>query len=120
MLNVKKTLTKILSLTPTFEYVGNMNQIHWSSWTATADGVIIMDIGWLSGGGVGYYYVKDITANREIAKMTTSSASGTSETRCFPVIKGHTYQVATYSKVDGNHLNFFFYKLKLFGGGGTA
>ena len=113
MLNVKKTLTRMLSLTPTFEYVGNMNQIHWSSWTATDDGVIIMEIGWTTGGGGGYYYVKDITANREIAKMTTYSANGTSETRCFPVIKGHTYQVVNYDRVDGNHLNFFFYKTKL-------
>lgn len=115
MLNVKKLLTKVLSLTPKFEYVGNMSQIHWSSWTATADGVIIMEIGWSTGGGGGYYYVKDNTANIEIAKMTTYSANGTSETRCFPVIKGHTYQMAGYSRVDGNHLNFFFYKTKLGG-----
>ena len=114
---MKKLFNLLQHLTPVFEYVGNMNQIHWSSWTATADGVIIMEIGWVTGGGGGYYYVKDITANREIAKMTTYSANGTSETRCFPVIKGHTYQVAAQAKVDGNHLNFFFYKLKLFGGG---
>lgn len=114
---MKKLFNLLQHLTPVFEYVGNKNQIHWSSWTATADGVIIMEIGWSTGGGGGYYYVKDNTANIEIAKMTTYSANGTSETRCFPVIKGHTYQVAGYAKVDGNHLNFFFYKLKLFGGG---
>ena len=74
-----------------------------------------MEIGWTTGGGGGYYYVKDITANREIAKMTTYSVNGTSETRCFPVIKGHTYQVVNYDRVDGNHLNFFFYKIKLGG-----
>ena len=114
---MKKLFNLLRHLTPVFEYVGNMNQIHWSSWTATADGVIIMEIGWSTGGGGGYYYVKDNTGNIEIAKMTTYAANGTSETRCFPVIKGHTYQVAGYSRVDGNHLNFFFYKLKLFGGG---
>ena len=114
---MKKLFNLLRHLTPVFEYVGNMNQIHWSSWTATADGVIIMEIGWSTGGGDGYYYVKDNTGNIEIAKMTTYAANGTSETRCFPVIKGHTYQVAGYSRVDGNHLNFFFYKLKLFGGG---
>ncbi len=113
-----KTIFNLLRrLTPVFEYVGNMNQIHWSSWTATADGVIVMEIGWTTGGSGGYYYVKDTTANREIAKMTTYSANGTSETRCFPVIKGHTYKVSAYERVDGNHLNFFFYKLKLIGGG---
>ena len=37
MLNVKKMLTKMLSLTPMFEYVGDANAIHWSSWTAADD-----------------------------------------------------------------------------------
>lgn len=116
MLNVKKLLTKVLSLTPKFEYVGNMNQIHWSSWTATDDGIILADIGFITGGGTGYYYVKDNTANVYVLKITTSNANGTQQTRCFPVIKGHTYKVSDYERVDGNHLNFFFYKIKLGGG----
>lgn len=116
MLNVKKLLTKILSLTPTFEYVGNMNPIHWSSWTATDDGIIIADIGFITGGGTGYYYVKDTTANLFVLKITTSNANGTQQTRCFPVIKGHTYKVDNYDRVNGSALIFNFYKMKLGGG----
>lgn len=118
MLNVKKLLTKILSLKPMFEYVGNMDQIHWSSWTATDDGIIIADIGFNTGGGSGFYYVKDKTANLYVLKITTSNALGTQQTRCFPVIKGHTYQVDTYDKANGSALIFNFYKIKL--GGGTS
>ena len=116
MLNVKKLLTKILSLKPMFEYVGNMNQIHWSSWTATDDGIILADIGFITGGGTGYYYVKDNTANFDVLKITTSNANGTQQTRCFPVIKGHTYQVDNYDRVNGSALIFHFYKIKLGGG----
>lgn len=105
--------TKVLSLTPTFEYVGNMNQIHWSSWTATDDGIILADIGFITGGGTGFYYVKDNTANFDVLKITTSNANGTQQTRCFPVIKGHTYQVDNFDKVNGSALVFHFYKLKL-------
>lgn len=94
------------------QYVGTVNQIHWSSWTATDDGFVLMDISWLTGGGGGYYYIKDTTDNRYIAKMTTSNANGTSQTRLFPVIKGHTYQKANVEKVDGNYITFHFYKLK--------
>lgn len=113
MLNVKKTLTRMLSLTPTFEYVGNVNQIHWSSWTATDNGIILADIGFVTGGGTGYYYVKDNTANLDVMKITTANANGTQQTRCFPVIKGHTYQVSNWDKVNGSALTFNFYKTKL-------
>ena len=116
MLNVKKTLTKVLSLKPMFEYVGNMNQIHWSSWTATDDGIILADIGFITGGGTGYYYVKDNTANFDVLKITTSNANGTQQTGCFPVIKGHTYQVDNFDKANGGALVFHFYKIKLGGG----
>lgn len=116
MLNVKKTLTKMLSLTPTFEYVGDASAIHWSSWTAADDGQIVADIGWDTSRGFGYYYINDITANRPVGKVLTTDTNGTSSTACFPVIKGHTYKVAGWERVNGAGLHFYFYKIKLGGG----
>lgn len=94
------------------EYVGTVNQIHWSEWVAPDDGIIVMDIGWLTGGGFGYYYVKDATANLNVGKVTTYSINGTSNTTSFPVIKGHTYKDAGSSGVNGSEFYFMYYKFK--------
>lgn len=109
-------LTKVLSLTPMFEYVGTVNQIHWSSWTAPDDGIVIMDVGWLTNGGFGYYYVQDVTEGINVGKVTTYSVNGTSNTTSFPVIKGHTYKDSAIQNVDGSSFFFRYYKIKLGGG----
>lgn len=111
MLDIKKLLTKILKRIPAFEYVGTVNQIHWSQWTAPADGIVIMDVGWLTGGGFGYYYVQDATEGINVGKVTTYSVNGTSNTTSFPVIKGHTYKDSAINNVDGSHFYFRYYKL---------
>lgn len=116
MLNLKKMLTKVLSLTPMFEYVGTVNQIHWSSWTAPDDGIVIMDVGWLTNGGFGYYYVQDATEGINVGKVTTYSVNGTSNTTSFPVIKGHTYKDSAIQNVQGSSFYFRYYKIKLGGG----
>lgn len=116
MLNLKKMLTKVLSLTPMFEYVGTVNQIHWSSWTAPDDGIVIMDVGWLTGGGFGYYYVQDATEGINVGKVTTYSVNGTSNTTSFPVIKGHTYKDSAIQNVQGSSFYFRYYKIKFWGG----
>ena len=105
--------TKVLSLTPTFEYVGVVNQIHWSEWVAPDNGIVVMDIGWNTGGGFGYYYVKDATDNVSVGKVTTYSINGTSITTSFPVIKGHTYKDEALSGVNGSQFYFRYYKIKL-------
>lgn len=111
MLDIKKLLTKILKRIPAFEYSGNVSQIHWSSWTAPSDGIVVIDIGWLTGGGFGYYYVKDTTADFRVGKVTAWSANGTSNTTSFPVLKGHTYKVSEWSQVNGSEIFFRFYAL---------
>lgn len=94
------------------EYAGNVSAIHWSSWTAIDDGIVVIDIGWLTNGNFGYYYVKDNTDNFNVGKVTTYTANGTSNTTSFPVLKGHTYQVANQANVDGSHIYFRYYKFK--------
>ena len=94
------------------EYAGNVSAIHWSSWTAIDDGIVVIDIGWLTNGNFGYYYVKDNTDNFNVGKVTTYTANGTSNTTSFPVLKGHTYQVAAQANVDGSHIYFRYYKFK--------
>lgn len=94
------------------EYAGNVSAIHWSSWTAIDDGIVVIDIGWLTNGSFGYYYVKDNTDDIYVGKVTTYTANGTSNTTSFPVLKGHTYQVANLDNVDGSHIYFRYYKYK--------
>lgn len=94
------------------EYAGNVSAIHWSSWTAPDDGIVVIDIGWLTNGSFGYYYVKDNTGDFNVGKVTTYTANGTSNTTSFPVLKGHTYQVANQANVDGSHIYFRYYKFK--------
>ena len=94
------------------EYAGNVSAIHWSSWTAIDDGIVVIDIGWLTNGNFGYYYVKDNTDNFNVGKVTTYTANGTSNTTSFPVLKGHTYQVSAQANVDGSHIFFRYYKFK--------
>ena len=117
MLDLKALLAKILQRVPAFEYVGTVNQIHWSQWTAPADGIVIMDVGWRTGGGFGYYYVQDATEGINVGKVTTYSVNGTSNTTSFPVIKGHTYKDSAIQNVDGSSFYFRYYKLTW---GGTA
>lgn len=94
------------------EYVGTVNQIHWSQWTAPDDGIIIMDVGWLTNGGFGYYYVQDATEGINVGKVTTYSVNGTSNTTSFPVIKGHTYKDSAIQNVEGTAFFFRYYKFK--------
>lgn len=107
-------LNKVLPVTSKveLEYVGNVSAIHWSSWTAPDDGIVVIDIGWLTNGSFGYYYVKDNTDDLYVGKVTTYTANGTSNTTSFPVLKGHTYQVANQANVDGSHIYFRYYKFK--------
>ena len=116
MLDLKALLAKILQRVPAFEYVGTVNQIHWSQWTAPADGIVIMDVGWLTNGGFGYYYVQDVTEGINVGKVTTYSVNGTSNTTSFPVIKGHTYKDSAIQNVDGSTFYFRYYKIKMGGG----
>lgn len=94
------------------EYAGNVSAIHWSSWTAPDDGIVVIDIGWLTNGSFGYYYVKDNTDDIYVGKVTTYTANGTSNTTSFPVLKGHTYQVANQASVDDSHIYYRYYKFK--------
>lgn len=107
-------LNEILPVTSKveLEYTANVSAIHWSSWTAPDDGIVVIDIGWLTNGSFGYYYVKDNTDNFYVGKVTTYTANGTSNTTSFPVLKGHTYQVANQANVDGSHIYFRYYKFK--------
>lgn len=113
MLNVKKLLTKVLSLTPMYEYVGNYGSaVFNTSWTATDNGVAIVRANWNTGGTFAYWYVTDQTDGREVANLG-GTANGTTLTTMIPIIKGHTYLTPTASAISS--ADFYFYKIKLRG-----
>ena len=119
MLDVKKWIAKVLKAldsTPSWTYVGLVNQVHWSQWECPSDGIIMADIGLQSGGGTWYYYVNDVTEDFAVGKITGSNANGTQHTMVFPVIKGHTYKGVTWSKVNGSALYFRYYQFNKLGG----
>lgn len=95
---------------PSWEYVGTVNQIHWSSWTCTDNGFVIANIGLLTNNSPWYYYISDTTSDRPVGKIAGSKTDGTSRTIFFPVEKGKTYQQTAYSNVDGASLAFHYYK----------
>lgn len=113
MLNVKKTLTKILSLTPMFEYVGNYGSaVFNTSWTAPDNGVAIVKVSWNTAGVFGYWYIKEDETNLQVASIG-GTANGTSASTSIPIIKGHTYR--TIGSAALTYADFFFYKIKLGG-----
>lgn len=95
---------------PSWEYVGNVNGIHWNSWTCPNNGFVIADIGLLTNNSTWYYYISDTTSNRAVGKIAGSKADGTSRTIFFPVEKGKTYRQTDYANVNGSALTFSYYK----------
>lgn len=119
MLDVKKWIAKVLKAldsTPSWKYVGLVNSVHWSQWECPSDGIIMADIGLLTGGGEWYYYVNDTTDNFAVGKISGTNANGTSRTISFPVIKGHTYKGVAFKNVNGSALYFRYYQFNKLGG----
>lgn len=93
-----------------WEYGGDVNQIHWSSWTCPSDGVVIADFGLLTSGETWYYYILDQTAFFNVAKDSGTNADGTSRALVFPVLKGHVYKQNGNKGIEGSALYFRYYK----------
>lgn len=99
------------SLGITFEYEGNHgSEVFNSSWTATYDGIAIMQFQPNSGSGNGYWYIKDSTDNQDVAFMA-APRDQLSRSASFPIIKGHTYTSSNMNAVST--ANLFCYKIKL-------
>ena len=95
---------------PKWEYVGQVNQIHWSSWECPDDGIIVFDFDLTTSAGIWYYYVTDATQNVLIARSSGTNANGTGRTMTFPVIKGHTYKQSAFANINGSVMHFYYYK----------
>lgn len=96
----------------TLEYVGNYGQtIFDSSWTATDDGIMIEMLGSNTSGATAYWYINDTTENRPVGCISMN-ANGTTNSTCFPIIKGHTYSSAAKAAVNSANAYFFKYTLK--------
>lgn len=95
---------------PSWEYVGEVNQIHWSSWECPDDGIVVYDFDLTTSGGEWYYYITDTTQNVQIAKASGTNANGTGRTMTFPVIKGHTYKQSAFKNINGSVMHFYYYK----------
>lgn len=114
MLNVKKTLTKILSQfsAPT------LTEFAWSTpWTAPYSGIMVIRVQRQSGSsGSVTFYVKDSTAGiYGVGALATGSINGNYQnTMSFPVIKGHKYETE-YTSGVGN-LTCRLYKIPSWGG----
>lgn len=100
MLNVKKTLTKILGL---FKEPDLIPDFAWSSpWTAPYSGILVIRVQRQSGAaGAVTFYVKDTTASvYGLGALATGAISGNFQnTMSFPVIKGHIYETEYTSGV---------------------
>lgn len=95
---------------PSWEYVGLVNQIHWSQWECPSDGFVIFDFGLLTSGSIWYYYINDTTLDFPIGKATGTTCNGTSQTIYFPVQAGHIYKMGANTGVNGSQLNFRYFK----------
>ena len=113
MLNVKKTLTKILTQfsAPT------VSEFAWSSpWTATASGIMVMRVTRTTSAGEVDLYIKDTTAGiYGIGALATPNVPANFQNSiCFPVIKGHKYETEYTSGVGA--VTCRFYKISSWGG----
>lgn len=96
----------------TLEYVGNYGQtIFDSSWTATDDGIMVEMLGSNTSGATAYWYINDTTENRAVGCISMN-ANGTTNSTCFPIIKGHTYSSSAKAAVNTANAYFFKYTLK--------
>ena len=108
--DLKNVLDAILPSLVRWEYVGNVGStIFNSSWTADYDGLMVLRATANTSGNIAYWYVKDSTANFEIANLFFDSANGTQRSTAFPVIAGHTYTTSGAAAIYG--ANGQFYKL---------
>ena len=115
MLNVKKTLTKILGL---FKEPVVQPDFEWSSpWTAPYSGILVMRVQRQSGPvGAVTFYVKDTTAGMYgVGTLATGAISGNFQnTMSFPVVKGHIYETEYTSGVGS--INCRLYRIPSWGG----
>ena len=114
MLNLKKTITKVLER---FSAPDLGADFTWASpYTATDSGILVIRVARTTNAGAVTFYVKDTTANRlGVACLATGSISqGFQNTITLPVIKGHVYETE-YSAGAGT-ITCRFYKIPSWGG----
>lgn len=91
-----------------WEYVDNVGStIFNSSWTATYDGIMVLRATANTSGSVAYWYVKDSTANFEVANLFFDSANGTQRSTAFPIIAGHTYTTSSAAAIYGANGQYY-------------
>lgn len=91
-----------------WEYVGNVgSNIFNGSWTADYDGIMVLRATANTSGSIGYWYVKDSTANFEVANLFFDSANGTQRSTAFPVIAGHTYTTSGAAAIYGANGQYY-------------
>lgn len=76
-------------------------------WTATDTGFLMIKATWKTGGGVGYSYIRDTTAQNTVAYLSTPNANGLSLSTYIPIKKGDTYVVNDSDKVDNYICHFY-------------
>lgn len=115
MLNVKKTLTKILdSLKP----VTRENAFNWTgSYTAPCNGILVFKVARATNAGSVTFYVKDTTDGAYgCACLATSTISqGFQNTMTLVVLKGHTYE--TEYSAGAGAVDCRLYRIPSWGGG---
>lgn len=113
MLNVKKTLTKILA-----QFTApSLTEFAWSTpWTAPYSGIMVMRVARTTSSGSVTFYIKDSTAGvYGIGTLATGGISANFQnTMSFPVIKGHKYETEYTSGVGA--VTCRLYKISSWGG----
>lgn len=89
-------------------YDSDITTLFNTPWTCPESGLMIMEVGSMTGGGTTYCYMRDKTGNNRTMGLISKTADGTYNTVCFPVIKGHEYEV--YAKSAVNVFHAYYYK----------
>ena len=93
---------------PVTEFTSYSDVYWWgNTWTAPSSGIAVVKCSWKTGGGSGYWYIKQLTDNYLIAHLSTPNANGLTVTTAFPVIKGKEYGTDSMDKVDTVWVRFF-------------